>query len=257
MFFPDGTIEAFGLLLVRTSALVLSAPVLGTGSAFSGYKVAIIFGVALVLYAGSGSPLPAESILPIAYAILAVREVVIGVFLGFTLHLVILAVRVSGELIGHEMGFMVARQVDPASGIRTPLITSLYENLFLLALLALNGHHWLFRALGESCTRAPIGELSLGAGVAPTVQTMFGEMFAAGIVFAAPVMIFLMLVSLLIGLLARAVPQLNVMEVGFTMRVGISLTAMFLFAPLLEPAMSGLFEALIVWLDTGLGALGA
>ena len=69
------------------------------------------------------------------------------------------------------------------------------------------------------------------------------------------VMIFLVLVSLLIGILARAVPTLNVLEVGFSIRVMVSLFAMFLFAPLLEPAMSGLQVEFISWLDRGLDAL--
>jgi flagellar biosynthetic protein FliR len=251
-----GTLEAFGLFLVRTSALVVFAPVLGYGAGFSGYKVALIFVIAFVLYSAIGVPLSGDAIDPFAYGVLAVREVMIGGFIGFFLHLVMLAVRVTGEMIGHEMGFMVAQQVDPASGIRTPLITSIYENLFILALLTMNGHHWLIRSLRESFLRAPIGRLSLGEGMAPTVQRMFSEMFGAGIVFAAPVMIFLMLVSILIGLLARAVPQLNVLEVGFTVRVGIAMVAMFLFAPLLEPAMTRLYEALVLWLDRGLDALG-
>ncbi|MEW6073158.1 MAG: flagellar biosynthetic protein FliR [Planctomycetota bacterium] len=254
---PPGTLEAFGLFLIRTGALVTSAPVLGYGSGFSGYKVGLTFLLAFLLYAASGEPLPADALHPIGYGLLAAREVVIGVFLGFFLHLVLLAVRVTGEMIGHEMGFMVASQVDPASGIHTPLITSVYENLFLLALLTMNGHHWLVRSLGESFHRAPVGRLSLGAGVVPAVRTMFGEMFGAGIVFAAPVMVFLMLVSILIGLLARAVPQLNVLEVGFTLRVAIALVAMFLFAPLLEPAMTRLYEGLVLWLDRGLAALEA
>ncbi len=257
MVLPDGTLEGFGLILIRTSALVLTAPILGYGSGFSGYKVGLIFTLSWVLYAVAGEPLAPGYAEPITYGMLAVREIVIGVFLGFILHLVILAVRVTGELIGHEMGFMVARQVDPASGIRTPLITSVYENLFILALLTLNGHHWLIRSLGSSLERAPVGELSLGRGLAPTIQRMFGEMFSAGIVFAAPVMIFLMLVSILIGLLSRAVPQLNVLEVGFTMRVSVAMLAMFLFAPLLEPAMMRLYEGLVLWLDRGLDALEA
>jgi len=56
--------------------------------------------------------------------------------------------------------------------------------------------------------------------------------------------VLLVLVSLLIGLLARAVPQLNVLEVGFTLRIMVALVAMFAFAPLLAPAMEGLYLAL-------------
>ena len=249
-----GVLEAFGLVLARTSALVVTAPVLGLGARFSGYKIGLIFSLSVVLYAVAGVPAVSDAG-PVFYGMLMLREILIGVFLGFILQLVTLAVRVGGELIGHEMGFMVARQVDPASGISTPLVTSVYENLFILAFLALNGHHWLIRSLDESFARAPIGSLSVGEGFAPTIKAMFGEMFGAGIMFAAPVMVFLVLVSILIGLLARAVPTLNVLEVGFTIRVMVAMGAMFLFAPLLEPAMTGLHQDFVAWLDRGLGAL--
>src|SRR5262245_23573374 len=145
----EGSIAVFGLVLARTSALVASAPVLGFGSGFAGYKVALMLGLSLVLVASVGGAAPPE-LQPLGYGLLVLREALIGFFLGFLLHLVTLAVRVGGELIGHEMGFMVASQVDPASGIQTPLITSIYENFFILALLALDGHHWLIRALADS-----------------------------------------------------------------------------------------------------------
>jgi len=85
---------------------------------------------------------------------------------------------------------------------------------------------------------------------------MFSQMFRAGLVFAAPVMLFLMLVSISIGLLARLVPHLNVLEVGFTARVLVALGAMFLFAPMLEPAMTRLHQNLIAWLERGVVAMG-
>ena len=254
--FPDGTIEAFGLVLARTGALVLSTPILGTGTGFTGYKVGFVFLLSIVLYTAVGEPLP-PGVEPIALGVMAVREVLIGVFLGFLLHLVLVAIRVAGEMIGHEMGFMVAQQVDPISGVQSSLITNVYEHLFLIVLLMLNGHHLILRSLDLSFERAPIGNIGLAEGVAPALEGLFGEMFAAGIVFAAPVMILLVLVSILIGLLSRAVPTLNVLEVGFTVRVGIAMLAMFIFAPLLEPAMTGLFGKLSLWLDRGLTALGA
>lgn len=248
------SIAGFALVLVRTSALVVSAPILGHGTQFSGYKVALIFAVALVIDLALGTPeVPAE---PVLLGIMALREVLIGAFLGFLLQLVTVAVHVGGEMVGQEMGFMVARQVDPVTGVQTALTTNMYENLFLLALLSMSGHHWLLRSLGESFERAPLGELWLGAGLADTTARMFGEMFQAGIVFAAPVMVFLMLTSILIGLLARAVPHLNILEIGFTVRVGVAMGAMFLFTPLLEPVMTGLHGKFVGWLGTALDALG-
>ncbi len=253
MILSEGILFAFGLVLARTGALVASAPILGFGTGFAGYRIGLVVLVSLTLFlAHAPGPIEVE---PIGYALLILREILIGFFLGFLLQLVLLAVRVSGEMIGQEMGFMVARQVDPEGGVQSSLVSNLYENLFLLALLALNGHHWLLRSLADSLARAPVGELSLGAGFAPSVQSMLGQMFSAGIVFAAPVLVLLVLVSILIGLLSRAVPTLNVLEVGFSVRVLVALLAMFLFAPLLEPAMTRLHGEFVTWLACGLDRL--
>ena len=255
LFGLEGILLAFVLVLARTSALILTAPVLGFGTGFTGYKIAIIFTVSLVLYVAIGEPLPPD-VDAIAFGAMMLRELLIGLFLGFLLMVVLIAVRVAGDMIGHEMGFMMARQVDPASGVESTLVVTLYENLFLMAFLVLNGHHLLLKSLGDSFERAPVGRVAFSQDVAPTVQGMFSEMFAAGIVFAAPVMFFLLLVSILMGILARAVPTLNVLELGFSMRVLVSLGAMFLFAPLLEPAITKLHGRFATWLETGLDALG-
>jgi flagellar biosynthesis protein FliR len=250
---PLGDILAgFVLVLARTGALAVSAPLLGQGTGFTAHRVALVVFVAALLFAVAGGPVAAP---PVEIALMMIREVVIGIFLGTLLALVLFAVRLAGELVGQEMGFLVARQVDPSTGVASTLITNIYENLFLLVLLALDGHHWLLRSLERSFAFAPLGHLDLGRGMAPTLFSMFAEMCKAGLVFAAPVMVFLMLVSLVIGVLARAVPGLNMMEVGFTMRVLVALAAMFLFAPLMEPAMRALHRSLLDWLERGLTAL--
>ncbi len=255
MPFEPGTIEAFGLYLVRTSTFVLAAPLLGLSSGFSGYKIALIAMLALVLFVAAGAPaIPVDGLVP--FAALGLREVLIGLFLGFVGQLAVLAVRVGGTMIGHEMGFAMASQVDPESGASVPLIARVYENLFLLGLLSVDGHHWLLRALDSSFERAPVGRLELAAGVPVAAQLVFTEMFAAGISFAAPIMVLLVLVSILVGLLSRAVPQLNVLEVSFTVRIVLAFVTMLLFAPLLGPSLEHVFVRFEAGLDAALDALG-
>jgi flagellar biosynthetic protein FliR len=249
----SATLTGFGLVLARTGAMVSAAPVLGQGTGFAGHRIGLVFFLAFLLYWVVGAPVDASE--PVAIVAMALREVLIGIFLGLLLQLVLLAVRVAGELVGQEMGFLVARQVDPTNGVSSALVTNLYENLFLLVLLALNGHHWLLRSLERSFALAPIGRLTVGRALPGTVEAMFSEMFRAGLVFAAPVLVFLLIVSVLIGVLARAVPALNVLEVGFTLRVLVALVALFVFAPLMEPALRALHSDLLRWLERGLAAL--
>lgn len=236
-----GVVEAFGLYAARSSAMVISAPLIGMSSGFSGYKIALILGLALLMYSVNGQPL--SDFEPILLGAMALREVLIGLFLSFLLHLTTLVIKVGGELIGHEMGFMIASQVDPATGLQTPLITSMYETFFLLALLAVDGHFFLFRGLAASFECAPVGGLEFGQGLGAMVGTVFGDMFEAGLVFAAPIMALLFLVSLLMGLLSRAVPHLNVLELGFAIRILFALVVMHMFAPLLGPAFERVFES--------------
>lgn len=249
-------LEAFGLYLVRTSALILAAPLLGTGTGFSSYKIALILGVTVALFLSNGEALPRE-VGSIEFAMLCLHEVLIGLFLAFVLQSVLMVVRVAGELIGTEMAFNMASIVDPGTGVQTPLVTQVYEIMFFLGLLAVNGHHWLLRALGSSFDRAPIGEVAISGGVLDMTLNLFSKMFTAGIVLAAPILVLLLMVSVLIGLLARVIPQINVLEVGFNIRVAVGLLAIFLFSPFIGPALNSLFEELMVGLDDCLNSLEA
>lgn len=251
---PAGTLESFSLYLVRTSALVLGAPLFGSATGFSGYKIGLIASISFLLYTTCGQPLD-HAPLPLEYAGFVLREVLIGVFLAFTLHAVVLAVRVAGELIGQEMGFNMATLLDPSAGTHTPVIAQIYETFFFIGFLAVDGHHVLLRALARSFERAPVGAIEWNSGLAWMAQSLFKQMFTAGISFAAPVIILLSLISLLTGLVARAVPQLNVQDLGFVARIAIGLVALLVFAPFLAPALESLYGHMSRALDSGLDAL--
>lgn len=251
---PPGSLEAFGLILVRTSALVLASPLIGTGSTFSGYKLGLVGVLSALLYAMAGYPaIPDVGVLELG--IYGIRELLIGLILAFSVHATVLAVRVAGDLIGHEMVFNMASVVDPASGTRIPVISQLYELLFFLALLAMDGHHWIVRALVDSYERAPVAELTLSDALPAVAVEQFAQMFAAGMTLAAPILVLLMMISLVLGLLTRAVPQINVLEFGFSLRIGGGLLAMYLFAPMLAPALDRLLGRLMEGLGRTLDAL--
>jgi len=251
---PSGLVEAGGLVLARTTAMLLTTPLIGSGATFFGYKVALVVAVSTAMFAAQGIPLVHVDSW-VAYAVLAMREMVIGLGLAFMLHLVVMAVRVGGEMIGNEMAFTMANSVDPASGESMPLLSRMYESLFFLALLSVDGHHWIMRALAESYDRAPIGAMDIGGDLAHVIVTVFAELFSAGIAFAAPVFVLLTMVSVVIGFIARAVPQVNILEMGFSLRVAGGLGAIGLLSPTIAPAMNSLLERFMRGLEMGLDAL--
>lgn len=254
MSFDIAILATFGLYLLRTSALILSAPIFGTSSSFTGYRVALVVSLAFVMCAATGQPLTFE-VTPMVFAAMALREVAIGLAMGFVLTLLQLVVRMAGDLIGQGMGFSMASQSDPVTGLQTPLVSQIYEVIFILGFLAMNGHHVLLRALSDSFLRAPVGDIGIGEGLVALIERTFSATVEAGVTFAAPVMIMLLLLSLLVGVLARVVPQINILEMSFTLRVGLALVAMLVFAPVIAPALNQLYDMQAAWLDQLIGAV--
>ena len=252
--FMPGMLESIGLFVTRTGALLLLTPLIGSGASFQGYKVALVVSVSAAMFLAQGlPPVVVDSWFELALHI--GREMALGFSLAFVLHLVLTAMRVGSELIGNEMAFTMANSVDPSTGESMPVLSRMNESLFFLALLSVDGHHWLVRALAESFERAPVGALEVGGSLPHMVAGFFSQMFAAGIAFAAPMLALLMMVSLVIGLIARAVPQVNVLEMGFSLRVGGGLAAIGLLSPTLAPAMHSLLEHFMHGLEAGLDAI--
>ena len=249
-----GLATAFVLCLVRAAALVASAPLLGASISSTPPKLALALALAVSMFGVSEvQSVEAGGLL---VTVLVLRELVIGLFLGFVLQLGLLSIRVMGELLGLEMGLQMANQVDPVTGSSMPVVTRIYEGFALLAMFTIDAHHWFVAALFDSLERAPLGVVASTDRMGEVFMAMFGEMLGAGIALAAPFSIVMSLVSILLGLLARSAPQINVLELGFTLRIGVAMLAMLVLAPLIGPMFERLFLDLARWLDVALGAVG-
>ena len=251
---PTGMIEGVGLFIARTSALLLTTPLLGSGAQFHGYKIALVTSVAMTLFVAQGFP-AVESVSAIHYGLLVLREMVLGLAMGLVLHLVLLGIRIGSEMVGNEMAFTMSSAVDPSSGEALPLLSRMNETIFFLAILSVDGHQWIIRALAESYERAPIGSLDFGGDLPFVISQLFSEMFVAGIAFAAPVLVMLSMISVMIGLIARAVPQVNILEMGFSLRVGGGILAICILSPTLSTGLTAFLEHFMAGLEASLDAI--
>ncbi len=250
-----GTIEALGLYAARCAALVVGAPLFGAPLGFMAWRAAFIVILAGTLFAASGQPLPFRPE-PADYVLLVLREVAVGLVMAFCLHATLLAVRTAAELVSHEIGLGFGGMVDPTTGASTSSVTTLYETIFYLGLLLTNGHHALLRALDASFVCAPVGNHAIDVGVAESILALVCQMVAAGVVFAVPLLALLFATSLLVALLGRAIPQLNVNEIGFTLRTVVGLAGLYLFAPTLAPVLGELYALLFSGLQDAIAHLG-
>jgi len=209
-----------GLVLARAGTVVMTVPPFGGTSVPPTVKIGLILLLSVTL-----APLvsvPAGVTLGVLTSII-VREAAIGLALSMAVRLAVAGAEVGGQLAGMQMGFSYAVLVDPSSGARNQVLSSLYGNLVVLALLATNAHHAVLRTLAASYQSLPLG----AGGVSPQILTASGRMLGLvllfGVQLAAPFVIALLVVEVALGLISRSVPGLNMMTVGFGLRLLVGL----------------------------------
>lgn len=212
-----------GLVLVRVGALVLAAPLFGGTFAPQVVKI----GLSLVLAFALLPIVPTPQGLTIAgLGAVVAREVAIGVAIALAIRVLTGAAEMGGHVAGFQLGLGYAATIDPTSGVRNNTVATLYSNLALLTLFALNGHHLILRALLSSYQRVPVGTGGFNESIVESVTGMLGSVFVVGAQLAAPVVVVMLLVELSLGLIERAAAGADVFIFAAPTRVLVGLTTL-------------------------------
>jgi flagellar biosynthetic protein FliR len=214
---------ALGILLVRPGVLVVATPIFGGTFVPPHVRVALTVILAVLLMPAVRVP---QTIAAANVAWIVAGEVVVGVALSMGIRVLIAGAELAGHVAGFQIGLSYAALVDPMSGARNNLLSVLYASLAILTFLGVNGHHAMLRALARSYEMLPPGTWHMDPGMAGTVARLLGIVFLLGTQLALPIVIVLLLVEVVLGLVSRAAPALNLMVIGFPLRVGIGLLAL-------------------------------
>ena len=195
------------LASVRPGAAFLAAPVLGLPQVpvFLRFVLALAVGVP----SSFGMQVPSAGLLPVIAG-----EVLIGLALGFALQAGFAAASVAGELIANAMGLGFASMIDPASGRATPAISQVLSILATLLFLSIDGHLAFVTVIVESFRTLPMGGGLISAHAVSAIIELGGAMFAGAVTLALPVVTGVILVQLVMALLARSAPAMNLFAVG-------------------------------------------
>ncbi len=237
------SLVGFSLLFLRVVGLIFAAPFFGNIAIPKRTKVAfsLILTGLLFPFIPSLAGVP-TSPLPIAFAV--AKELLIGICLGFALYLLFEAVVFFGQIVSYQMGFAIVSSIDPESQQRVPIIGQFEYLLVLLVFLALNGHHLLLSGLYSSLRTIPLGRASLSSLLLPQLIDSMKNVFVIALKLGAPVIAALLFGDLIMGLMARAIPQMNVFIIGYPIRIGIGFLALALCIPLLVSNLHQLLKGL-------------
>jgi flagellar biosynthetic protein FliR len=227
---------------MRVAPILFMMPLLSSRNLPNLMKAGLALVVSLVLWpvvnVGIGL-FPSE---PFSFCFYMISEFMIGFVLGLSIRLIFGGLQLAGEFVGFQMGFAMANVIDPQSGMDTTLIAQFHYLLGLLIFLSIDGHHWFFRALVQSFHLLSPGDFFLQEGLYRHILELSGKIFIIAVKIAAPVMAILILVQIALGIVAKMVPQVNVLISGFPLTIGLGLIFLGLSMELLGPYLKGLLD---------------
>jgi flagellar biosynthetic protein FliR len=237
-----GQVAGFLLVLVRAGALLLTLPFFGSPQVPPLAKAGLALSVALVL--SPVAPVPAEAIPRSTgdFLLVVAGEIVLGAILGLAVRMLMTSVQIMGQLIGFQMGFAVANVLDPVSGVQASVLAQFAFLITILVMFSINAHHYFFRALADSFTLVPVGQVNLGQDLFQQVMDAASRMFSLAVRLGAPVIAALLFTDVIMGILAKTVPQMNILMVGFPIKITVGMFFLSLTMTLIIPMLADIFE---------------
>ncbi|MGP4106998.1 flagellar biosynthetic protein FliR [Virgibacillus sp. L01] len=235
------SIPVFLLIFVRVAAFFATVPLFSYRTIPTPFKIGFSFFLALVMYyTVDSSNVPIDNM----YLFLLIKEAIVGLLIGLLAYIILSAIQIAGGFIDFQMGFAIANVIDPQTGAQTPLTGQYLYVIALLFLLSVNGHHLLIDGIFYSYNLIPMQSfIPFEDGtIADFVITTFNKMFLIAFQMAIPIVGCLFLVDVALGIIARAVPQLNVFVVGLPIKIFVSFVVILFFLSLYVVLVKSLFE---------------
>lgn len=215
------TIFSFFLTLFRVSLILFVLPFFGGQSIPAVVKASLMLVLSLALWPHlnfSGVLFPKNIFM---IGLMIAGELFIGLILGLLVQMLFAAVQMGGQIIGFQMGFAMINVADPMTGQSVVITSHFLYMVTLLTFLALNGHLFLLSALAQSFELVTPGSLFISPVLVSNMLDYTSQIFVLAIKIASPVMAALFLVDLSLALIGRAAPQMNVLILGFPLKIAV------------------------------------
>jgi flagellar biosynthetic protein FliR len=216
---PWREVEVFLLILVRVGTVLFLFPFFSSRLIPLLCKAGLCILLAVLFFPVvdvKGAHLP-SSVLGVS--LLLVSELTVGLILGLLVEIFFEGVRMMGQLVGFQTGFSITNIIDPQNGIQVSVLSNLAYFVAVALFLAFDGHHLFLLALKESYEIIPVGGLSIKPAGLMDLIGKFGDMFVLSIKMGAPAVVGLLFMKAALGLVCKAIPQMNVMIVAFPVQI--------------------------------------
>lgn len=221
------------MILMRVSGFILFNPIFGRSGIprffIAGYIIVLSYAV-YGTYGGGSIHIP-DTMLELALRLML--ELSLGLTVGMVMRFFFYIPEQAGEQIDAQMGMSMARTYDPNTQSQTTTTANLFNMMALMLFFAARGHITLLRLMLTSGEIVPFGTASLGPNVSERVAVLFAECVVLAFKLSMPILGAELLGQIGMGVLMKAIPQINVFSINIELKVLIGLfMLMFLFGPI-------------------------
>ncbi len=223
------------LILTRLSGLVAFAPVFGSNAVPVRVKFALIFMISLILHFGFSIGFQYRQ--PDANLIVLeiLKEFAVGAGMGVVILVLFSGIAYAGSIIAPQMGLAISQLVDPQTRSMMPLLSTVLNIIAVTFFLAIDGHLMLLRAFVDSYRLLPLGDAAITNGFVMYLVKTASQMFVIALKISAPVLAVILFINTGMAIMARVVPQVNVIVVGFIITISAGIVTLALTLPYMLP----------------------
>lgn len=219
----------FELIAMRMTGFVMFNPIWGRNGVPGLVKAGFILVLSVATYSTGGVAAPELPANLIVFAVTMLLELGVGFTLSFVIRLFLSIVQMGGEIIDTQMGMTMAQIYDASTQSNLTVTGSLLNILLILDFFAENGHYTLLRILVTSGEVLPYGTASFGQSVASLVAELFLTCMVLAVKLSLPILAAELLGEIGMGILMKAIPQINAFVINIELKVLIGLGLFFLF----------------------------
>jgi flagellar biosynthetic protein FliR len=224
----------FAMVLTRISGFFMLLPVFGWSTIPVRVKIAMTILVAIFFSIITPLRIDLTTVSLVEAILLIANEATYGLALGLIVVVLFSVVKFSGHIIEREMGLLMAEILDPLTGETTQPLGSLLEMIFIILFLSANGHHLFLLIIARSYDAFPIGSIPTIAVLATGAIKAGSAMFLAGLRLASPMLAAFLLLMVVLAVLARIVPEMDILFTSMPLRIGLGLLMTAIFLPFIN-----------------------
>ena len=239
--FSYGDLEVFLLILVRCATFIYVCPFFGGNQTPNLVKIGFSILLSIMLYGAVPIVVPDYNTI-IGYTVIVLKEAMVGFLIGYAVHICDLIAAFAGTIVDMQIGLSMVSMMDPSTNEQVTITGSLYSQVLIMMLILSGMYQYILKALSDTFTLIPINGAVINSDrMLSSILEFMRDYIVIGFRICLPIFIITFITNVILGVLAKVSPQMNMFAVGIQIKIIIGLMIMFVTITMLNDASNFIF----------------